>query len=59
MNKFVVLAVIVAILAFYLIRSNANKEAAKINIAAGFEFYKQIKRQQMLLKQTQVCNIKY
>jgi len=38
MNKFVLLAIVVAILAFYLMRSNANKEAAKINIATGFEF---------------------
>lgn len=38
MNKFVLLAIVVAILAFYLMRSNANKEAAKINIAVGLEF---------------------
>jgi len=38
MNKFVVLAIIVAMVAFYLVRSNANKKAAKVNIAAGNEF---------------------
>jgi len=38
MNKFVLLAIVVAILAFYLMRSGANKETAKINIAKGFEF---------------------
>lgn len=38
MNKYIVLAVMVAIVVVYLIRSNANKEAAKINVAEGFEF---------------------
>lgn len=38
MNKFLVLAIMVAMVVFYLIRSNANKDAAKVNIAAGNEF---------------------
>jgi peptidylprolyl isomerase len=38
MNKYLVLAILVVIVAFYLIRSNANKEAAKVNIAEGEAF---------------------
>ena len=38
MNKFLVLAILVAIVAFYLMRSNANKEAAKVNIAESDAF---------------------
>jgi len=38
MNKFIVLAIVIAVFAFYLMRANANKEAAQINIALGFEF---------------------
>ena len=38
MSKFLVLAIIVAMIAFYLMRSNANKEAAKVNVATGNEF---------------------
>ena len=50
MNKFVVLAIVVAILAFYLMRSNANKEAAKINIAVGFEFLQDNKKAQGVIE---------
>ena len=38
MNKFLVLAIILAMGVFYIIRSNANKEAAKVNVVAGNEF---------------------
>ncbi len=50
MNKFVLLAIVVAILAFYLMRSNANKEAAKINIAAGLEFLQGNKSEQGVIE---------
>jgi peptidylprolyl isomerase len=50
MNKFVLLAIVIAILAFYLIRSNANKEAAKINIALGFEFLQENKKAQGVIE---------
>jgi peptidylprolyl isomerase len=50
MNKFVLLAIVIAILAFYLIRSNYNKEAAKINVATGFEFLQNNKSEQGVIE---------
>jgi len=38
MGKFIFLAVIVALIAFYLVRSASNKELAKQNIEKGLEF---------------------
>ncbi|MFT5755887.1 MAG: peptidylprolyl isomerase [Alteromonadaceae bacterium] len=38
MSKLIVVAVILALVAFYFIRSNNNKEAAKENIQQGLDF---------------------
>ncbi len=38
MNKYLLLAIIVSMVVFFFIRSNASKEAAKVNIGLGIEF---------------------
>ena len=38
MNRYILLIITIAIVAFFFYRSSANKEAAKINIVKGEEF---------------------
>ena len=38
MNRYILLVITLAIVAFFFYRANANKEAAKINIAKGADF---------------------
>lgn len=44
MNKTLLLVIIIAIVAFYLFRSNANKEAAKLNMQRANEFLQENKQ---------------